>query len=134
MGILFIGTGNTTLGHTTRDKDGNIVEQIPAKWEADPEGGSVALAAIDPETMQPVEGVSVYGNWDAASYLQHVLEILAPNREINIPDMKKLLRNVWKESHEPSGLCAFCEGKPSVCRDCILKEWQREWEDEDPDE
>lgn len=35
MGIISIGVGTCTLGRRQLDKDGNVVKETPAKWEAD---------------------------------------------------------------------------------------------------
>ena len=48
MGIISIGVGTCTLGRRQLDKDGNVVKETPAKWEADPEGSSVAIVPLNP--------------------------------------------------------------------------------------
>ena len=41
MGIISIGVGTAHMGRKQVDKDGNVVKETPARWEVDPEGGSV---------------------------------------------------------------------------------------------
>lgn len=87
MGVIGIGVGTATLGRICRDKDGNITEQSTARWDADPAGGSVAIWPMDPEKMEPSGPAEVYGDWDAAAYLCRVVELIHPNRQINIPNL-----------------------------------------------
>ena len=61
MGIISIGVGTCTLGRRQLDKDGNVVKETPAKWEADPEGSSVAIVPLNPETMEQDGPVEVSG-------------------------------------------------------------------------
>ena len=84
MGVIGIGVGTATMGRICRDKDGNITEQSTARWDADPDGGSVAIWPMDPEKMEPSGPAEVYGDWDAAAYLRRVVELIHPNRQINI--------------------------------------------------
>lgn len=69
------------------------MEQKKAKWEPNPAGGSVAIWTINPETMEPDgQAAEVYGDWDAAAYLYRVVELIHPNRKINIPDLEAMVR------------------------------------------
>ncbi len=126
MRAFFIGRGDCTLGRTTRDAAGNVVEKSGAKWEANPEGGSVAICDIDPNTMQPVGAAEVYGDWDAANYLKRVLEKLEPSRAVNLPDFQKIVR----KAHEEDGVdicetvCEYCDKCGNSCQDCIVNEWR----------
>lgn len=49
--MIFLATGHTTLGMNKRDKDGNITESVPARFEFEPGGPCVAVGELDPETM-----------------------------------------------------------------------------------
>ncbi len=107
---------------TTRDAAGNVIEKSEAKWEPNPEGGSVAICDIDPDTMQPVGDAEVYGDWDAANYLKRVLEKLEPSRAVNLPDFQKII-----QAQKDDGLdfCHYCDKFGCfVCQDCIVHEWK----------
>lgn len=67
MGVIGIGVGTAKMGRICRDKDGNITEQSTARWDVDPDGGSVAIWPMDPEKMEPSGPAEVYGDWDAAT-------------------------------------------------------------------
>ena len=74
MGVIGIGVGTAKMGRICRDKDGNITEQSTARWDVDPDGGSVAIWPMDPEKMEPSGPAEVYGDWDAAAYLCRVVD------------------------------------------------------------
>ena len=65
MGIISIGVGTCTLGRRQVDRDGNVASETPARWEADPAGGSVAIVSLNPETMEQDGPVEVFGDWQA---------------------------------------------------------------------
>lgn len=123
MSLVLLGLGTCTLGRTTRDKDGNITSQSSPQWVSDPDGGSVLVTELDPETMQPIGDGSVFGDWAAAEYLSRALELLHPSRPINIPDFKSI---VQKAAEDGNGdiFCEYCPA--SNCRDCKVKEWKEE--------
>ena len=123
MSMVFIVTGTCTLGVTTRDKDGNILESRPAQFTPTKDGGSVAVGLLDPETMQPIEITSMYGDWDAAGYMAEILKLLNPVRKINLPDLKEIVKAAYQEDGNDL-LCDYC--KSMNCRDCIIKEWREE--------
>ena len=123
MSMVFIVTGTCTLGVTTRDKDGNILESRPAQFTPTNDGGSVAVGLLDPETMQPIEITSMYGDWDAAGYMAEILKLLNPVRKINLPDLKEIVKAAYQEDGNDL-LCDYC--KSMNCCDCIIKEWQEE--------
>lgn len=125
MSMVFIATGTCTLGVTTRDKDGNILESRPAQFTPTKDGGSVAVGLLDPETMQPIEITSMYGDWDAAGYMAEILKLLNPVRKINLPDLKEIVKAAYQEDGNDL-LCDYC--KSMNCRDCIIKEWKEELE------
>ena len=123
MSMVFIVTGTCTFGVTTRDKDGNILESRPAQFTPTKDGGSVAVGLLDPETMQPIEITSMYGDWDAAGYMAEILKLLNPVRKINLPDLKEIVKAAYQEDGNDL-LCDYC--KSMNCRDCIIKEWREE--------
>lgn len=122
MGIISIGVGTCTLGRRQLDKDGNVVKETPASWEADPEGGSVAIVPLNPETMEQDGPVEIFGDWQAGDYLARVVELIHPNRQINVPDLEAMIRRAAMDGLD---LCEYCEDC-YMCRDCIVKEWKED--------
>ena len=126
MNAVFLMKGNCTLGRTRKDKDGNIIEHIPAQFTADDAGSCVAVGLLNPQTMQPIEPVSgLYGDWDAAAYLEEALKLLNPKRNVNIPDFKHLIQSIIK--HDGVDICDHCYNFYK-CSDCIVKDWKEEME------
>ena len=123
---ILLVKGNTYLGHTTRDADGNIVEHSEPRFEPDPNGSCVGVAPFDVEKMDVTEPLLPYGDYDAAGYLGKVFEMLAPVRPANIPDFKKLVQAGMKDRDEDF-LCEYCNS--FNCRDCIVQEWKFELKD-----
>lgn len=122
MGIISIGVGTCTMGSRQLDKDGNVVKETPAKWEADPEGSTVAIIPLNPETMERDGQVEIFGDWQAGDYLARVVELIHPNRQINVPDLEAMIRRAAMDKLD---LCDYCEGC-YMCRDCIVKEWKED--------
>lgn len=122
MGIISIGVGTCTLGRRQTDRDGKVVSETPAQWEVDPEGGSVAIVALNPDTMEPDGAAEIYGDWQAAQYLARVVELIRPNRQINVPDMEAIIRRAAMDGLD---ICEYCPD-PYMCRDCIVKEWKED--------
>ena len=122
MGIISIGVGNCTMGRRQMDRDGNVVKETPASWEADPEGGSVAIVPLNPETMEQDGPVEVFGDWQAGQYLARVVELIHPNRQINVPDLEAMIRRAAMDGLD---LCNYCEDC-YMCRDCIIKGWKED--------
>ena len=120
VSIFFIGRGNCYLGRTARDKDGNVLEEVPAHFDFDSDGGSVAMGVLDPETMQPSGAVVLYGDYDAAGYLAKVLELLRPSRQVNIPDLEAIVKAAYAEGNDL--ICDYCQ--KLNCQDCIVREWK----------
>lgn len=126
MSALFIGRGDCHLGRTRRDAAGNVVEHTGAKWEPNPEGGCVAICAMDPDKMEPVGAAEVFGDWDAAHYLAAVLEKLEPGRPVNIPDFRAILQKAMENGQGKNYFCDFCDQFGYSCRDCIVEEWMED--------
>lgn len=122
MGIISIGVGTCTLGRRQLDKDGNVVKETPARWETDPEGSSVAIVPLNPETMEQDGPAEVFGDWQAGQYLAKVLEMLQPTRKTNLPDLEAMIRRAALDGLD---LCDYCEDC-YMCRDCIVKEWKED--------
>lgn len=122
MGIISIGVGTCTLGRRQVDKEGNVVSETPAQWEVDPAGGSVAVVPLNPETMEPDGAAEIYGDWQAAQYLARVVELIRPNRPINVPNLADMIRAAAEDGLD---LCEYC-WVPCMCQDCIVKEWKED--------
>ena len=122
MGIISIGVGTCTLGRRQVDRDGNVASETPARWEADPAGGSVAIVSLNPETMEQDGPVEVFGDWQAGQYLARGVELIHPNRQINVPDLEAMIRRAAMDGLD---LCDYCEDC-YMCRDCIVKEWKED--------
>lgn len=120
MGMIFVGIGNARLGVTRKDTAGNIVSQTEAHWEPDDGGGCVAIGRMNPETMEPQkEDVDFFGDWDAAAWLGRVLELVHPNRHINVPDLPGMIK---KAAEAGVDVCEYCQ--TCNCGDCIVKSWK----------
>ena len=122
MGIISIGVGTCTLGRRQVDRDGNVASETPARWEADPAGGSVAIVPLNPDTMEPDGAAEIYGDWQASSYLARVVELIHPNRQINVPDLEAMIRRANMDGLD---LCEYCPD-PYMCQDCIVKGWKED--------
>ena len=122
MGIISIGVGTCTLGRRQRDRDGKVVSETPAQWEDDQAGGSVAIVPLNPDTMEPDGAAEIYGDWQASSYLGRVLELIHPNRQIDVPNLAAMVRAAAEDGLD---LCEYCQA-PYMCRDCIVKEWKED--------
>lgn len=109
MGVIGIGVGTAKMGRICKDKAGNVTEQSTARWDADPTGGSVAIWPMDPEKMEPSGPAEVYGDWDAAAYLRRVVELIHPNRQINIPDLEAMIRAAAKAGED---ICTYFPDLP----------------------
>ena len=127
MSVIFLAKGTCTLGINRTDKDGNVVEHTPAQFTIDDAGGSVAVGLLDPETMQPVGPVEgIFGDWNAAGYLEYALELLKPGRKVNIPDFKYIIQSLMRDGVD---ICDNCYNFYK-CSDCIVKEWMEELDEQ----
>ncbi len=127
MSALFIATATVRLGQTTTDKDGNAIKHTQPSCEFDPAGGSVIVGKlkITDDSMEPDGPVDVFGDWDAAGYLAHVLAELKLTRKVNIPDLRGIVRGMVGGRFDKD--CPFREHCDSVvCRDCIVNQWIEE--------
>ena len=123
--MVFLAKCTFTLGHTTRAKDGNIIEEIPAKCELDHDGDSVAVGVLDDDTMEQVGDAELYGDFDPWGYLSEALKLLAPKRAGNIPDFESYVKKKYRE-YRGDG-CPFSDYCESInCVDCIVHRWMEE--------
>lgn len=125
MSVIFLATGHTHLGMNKVDKDGNVTESTPAHFEFAPDGPCVAVGELDPKTMEVKDNPSIFGDWDAAGYLEEAMERLQPRRRANIPDFKAIIQRAYMEDGNDL-VCDYCQGLN--CRDCIVREWKEEAE------
>ncbi len=128
MRALIMAAGTCRMGQTTRDKDGNIIKHTPASFTPG-EGGCIIVgkAKIDGDKIEADGPADVFGDWDAAGYITRALEILEPARKINIPDLRKIVRDA-AQNGDDGFLCEHC-GDVN-CRDCIITQWREEFEEE----
>lgn len=120
MAVIGMGLGTCTLGCKRTDKDGNVISQTPARWEAGPDGGSVAIWPMDPETGEASGPAEIFGDWDAAGYLARALELIGPRRRTNLPDLPAMIR---KAAADGMDLCEYCAENWN-CQDCIVNSWK----------
>ena len=125
MAIICIGKGTTTLGTSKTNQAGAITERTAAKWEPDPQGGSVCLWQANPNTMEPMGAAEVFGDWQAAEYLGRVLELLNPGRGIDVPKLPQMIRRAMADG---VNICDYCGD--FNCRDCIVNDWKGDNDDE----
>lgn len=123
--MIFLAKGHCYLGHTTRDKDGNIVEKSEARFETDPEGSSVVVGILDDDTLEPTAPTEVFGDFDPWGYLSHALKLLAPKRPGNIPDFESIFKKEYQD-HGNTECPALIYCDRSNCDDCIVYEWMEE--------
>lgn len=126
MDIVCIGLGDCHLGRTTTGPDGQVVQKKDASWEPNPQGGTVAIWTMDTETEKPTSPAEVFGDWDAAAYLARALELIRPNRRINLPDLPAMIRVAYKMGFDICDHCLECRN----CQDCAVNTWKGENDDE----
>lgn len=123
MNAIFLAKGTAMMGMTTRDAHGNVTH-TPPQFKTDEHGGCIAIGELDMDTgkiMEPIE--SIYGDYDAAGYLAKILELLKPDRPINIPDIKGIVLALGRDNVD---FCDYCEDAGYKCRDCIISQWRDE--------
>lgn len=125
MGVIGIGVGDATLGGRTIGADGQVIRETPARWTENPAGGCVCIWPMNPETMKPDGAAEIFGDWQAAEYLARVVQLIHPNRKINVPDLEAMIRRATKDGFNICDYCPDCN-----CRDCIVNEWKGDPENE----
>ena len=121
--MLFIAKGNVQLGQTKTDADGNVISHTDATFSTDEKGSCVAIGEIDEEAQELKLNIdSIHGDFDAAGYLGVILEKLNPQRQINLPDFKGIVKVAIKNGAD---FCDYCSST-NYCTDCIVNEWKEE--------
>lgn len=122
MAVILVGRGVTNLGIVHRDADGNVIKEAEPGWHPDPEGSTIAVAEVDPDTMEQKEPAAVFGDWEASLYLRRILDKLGPGR--HIPDMAAIIKGAVRDGFNP---CVHCTAEGN-CRECVITEWKDEVE------
>lgn len=126
MNMIFLCQGHCHLGVTRTDKNGNVIEEQPARFVSDENGPCIAVGTMDADTMEQTSDVSIYGDYDVAGYLQRVEELLAPtrNRPSNIPNIEHIVKAMARTQVD---ICDYCQA--DTCWNCALREWKNESEE-----
>lgn len=127
-GVLLV-KGTYTFGCTHRHADGSV-EEVPPKFEAREDGGSVAVFRIDLETMQTEPCDNLFGDYDVSGYLGEAYRLLSPSRRPDIPDLVNLLQKAGAEGVT----CPFAELCTGCYSDCKFREWMEEGEEKQKSE
>lgn len=116
MDSLLIMRGHTFLGHTTRDKDGNVIEKSTAHFEADVDGPTIAVVPYNSDKDEPAGEVDIFSVADSFRLSKHVFQKLG----INIHALSILEGAIIAAiSNDPNVLCEEC---PSLrCDECPVK-------------
>ena len=127
--MVFLVKGTYKLGQKTVDKGGNVIKETQPLFTSDPDGGSVAVGILDDETLQPIEPVELFGDFQPWKYLSYALELLKPKRRGDIPDFKNITLKLSEQDHNDCPYRDVCSSMIH-CQDCIVFEWLSE-SDED---
>lgn len=123
MPMIFLATGEYHLGRTNSDKIGNVIKKIPPYFEHNDKGGCIIVGKLDPETMEQIDSADVFGDYQASAYLKKALALLNPNRAVDVPNFKQIIRSAI---HDGVDICDYC---PDMnCSNCIVSEWKQEAE------
>lgn len=114
--MIFLEKGDFYLADMTIDGNEN-----GPKFEPNDNGSSVIVGMLDSETKKQVGKADIFGDFNATGYLKKVLQLLAPERAINIPNFKELFVSASKDNVD---MCDYCEGLH--CDNCIVCEWKEE--------
>lgn len=127
INMIFIAKGHAYVGFNKVDKDGNIIERKPGRFEEAPDGGSIAVGLMNSDTYKVEGDVCVFGDWQAAEICAKVLELLAPTRPANIPDFSNIIRKAYADGAD---ICEYCDLSCDRCKYCIVNEWREEIEED----
>jgi len=120
--MIFLAKGTFKLGCRTVDKNGNEIKNEPPRFEANPDGGSVAIGIMDDETQEQVGTAELFGDFDHWQIATHVLKLLEPTRAGNMPDFKGIFSRMYEEElHGGCPFRSFCED--GRCSDCVCSDW-----------
>ncbi len=125
---VIIQRGNYYFGHTSTDKDGNVTERDPARWEPNADGPSVAVSNFDTETNETVGYADLCAAWDSHRISECVHKRLELKR-YSFPTPAEWYK--WAKNHEDGiSLCDICEGILAGydCHDCPVYEIKAEEE------
>ena len=127
--MIFLAKGHCYLGRRKIDKNGNVTEESAARFEADEEGGSVAVGHLNDKTMTQDEPAEIFGDYDPWGYLGHALKLLAPTRAGNIPDFESMFKKAYQDhGNDDCPMLYYCD-RPN-CDDCIVHRWMEEVDEE----
>lgn len=130
--MVFLVKGHAIMGRRARDAAGNIYIDEPAHFDFDDEGPAVAVGTINTATMEiqvDPETPSAYGDWEQTAYLTKVLELLAPRRKGDIPDLEGIIKKQARSYGTPE--CPFfSECEQPECANCIVDRWVEETKEE----
>lgn len=104
------------MGITQTDAEGKVIKKTESNFTPDPEGATVFVCEVDPETMKQISPGIPYGDWAASAYLREIMEKLGPGRPIDIPDLEGILTRAIQDDFDP---CDYCENMVN-CRDCVI--------------
>ena len=76
---------------------------------------------LDSETKEQVGKADIFGDFNATGYLKKVLELLAPERTIDIPNFKRIFAAAFNDD---VNLCDYCN--EFQCNNCIVSKWKEE--------
>ena len=125
--IVFLVKGHAIMGQKTRDAKGNIVKSVPARFDFDDAGPSVAVGLIDAGTREILDDPlpQIFGDFDPAGFLAETLRLVKPKRKGNIPDFKGFVKRYLADhSQRECPFLEYCE--ENTCRDCIVTAWMEE--------
>ena len=125
MPMIFLATGNCHLGRVDRDKDGNVIKNTPPHFEHCDDGGSVIVGKLNPDTMEQIDSADAFGDYQASAYLKKALALLNPNRAVDVPNFKQIIRSAINDGVD---ICDYCSDMN--CSNCIVSEWKEEAEQE----
>lgn len=86
--MIFIEKGDFYLGHSTKDGNGNIIQQNGPEFEPDDNGSSVIVGKLDSETRKQVGKPDVFTDFNAKGYLTKILELLSAKKILIFPNLK----------------------------------------------
>lgn len=121
MPMIFLATGNFNLGRINRNKNGNVIKETPPKFEHNDKGNCVIVGKINPETMEQIDTADLFGNYQASAYLKKTLELLNPNRAVDVPNFKQI---ICSAIHNGVDICDYCSDMN--CSNCVVSEWKQE--------
>lgn len=124
MSMIFLCTGDYHLGRIEKDIDGNVIKETSPHFEENDKGGCVIVGRLNPETKEQIDSADIFGNYKASAYLKKTLELLQPNRSVDIPNFKEIFLSAFNDGFD---ICDYC--KDFQCANCIIEEWKEDSKD-----